>query len=72
MTVRSKKIAQDVDFNWHYESGEYFTTGRKLVMQVYLNEEFEGGETEFLYYNKREKSRNRKCFNIPMRIYTHS
>ena len=68
-----KKIAPGCGFhNWHYESSDFFSTGRKLVMQVYLNDEFEGGETEFLYYNKRRKSRNRQCFNIPMRIYTYS
>ena len=67
-----KKIAPGCGFhNWHYESGEYFTTGRKLVMQVYLNEEFEGGETEFLYYNKREKAETGSVLIFPCE-FTHT
>ena len=29
---------------------------RQFVIQLYLNDEFDGGETEFLYQNKREKA----------------
>ena len=41
---------------WHDENtdgGEH--ASRKLVWMVYLNDEFEGGETEFLYYKRRIK-----------------
>ncbi len=67
-----KKIYPGTGFhNWHYESGEYFTTGRKLVMQVYLNDEFEGGETEFLYYNKRERAETGSVLIFPCE-FTHT
>ena len=67
-----KKIAPGTGFhNWHFESGEYFTTGRKLVMQVYLNDDFDGGETEFLYYNKREKAQAGSVLIFPCE-FTHT
>ena len=67
-----KKIAPGCGFhNWHYESGQYYTTGRKLVMQVYLNDDFEGGETEFLYYNKREKAEKGSVLIFPCE-FTHT
>ena len=67
-----KKIPPGAGFhNWHYESGEYYTTGRKLVMQVYLNDDFEGGETEFLYYNKREKAQTGSVLIFPCE-FTHT
>ena len=67
-----KKIAPGCGFhNWHYESSDFFTTGRKLVMQVYLNDEFEGGETEFLYYNKREKAETGSVLIFPCE-FTHT
>ena len=67
-----KKIGPGMGFhNWHYESSDYFTTGRKLVMQVYLNDEFEGGETEFLYYNKREKAETGSVLIFPCE-FTHT
>ena len=41
---------------YHYERGSWSETSRELVWMIYLNEDFEGGETEFLYQNKRIKS----------------
>ena len=41
---------------WHDENtdgGEH--SSRKMVWMVYLNDDFEGGETEFLYYKRRIK-----------------
>jgi len=40
--------------NWHYENGSISDAPRAFVMQLYLNDDFEGGETEFLYQNRRE------------------
>lgn len=40
---------------WHYEANPLEYTDRVLVTQLYLNDDFEGGETEFLYLNKRIK-----------------
>ena len=38
---------------WHDESTSYTHNARILVWMIYLNDDFEGGETEFLYQNKR-------------------
>ena len=38
---------------YHYERGSWSETSRELVWMIYLNEDFEGGETEFLYQKRR-------------------
>ena len=38
---------------YHYERGSWSETARELVWMIYLNEDFEGGETEFLYQKRR-------------------
>lgn len=40
---------------WHDENTSIQHSGRALVWMFYLNDDFEGGETEFLYYKKRIK-----------------
>ena len=50
---------------WHDENGEIGATGRILVWMVYLNDNFEGGETEFLYYNKRVQPEQGKLLIWP-------
>jgi hypothetical protein len=40
---------------YHYEKGSFSEAGRELVWMIYLNEEFDGGETEFLYQKRRIK-----------------
>lgn len=40
---------------WHDESSAAPHSGRVIVWMIYLNDDFEGGETEFLYYKKRIK-----------------
>jgi len=40
---------------WHDENNHMMFCARKMVWMVYLNDDFEGGETEFLYYHKRIK-----------------
>ena len=42
--------------NWHYENGIIGSTPRQFVIQLYLNDDFQGGETEFLYQNRREEA----------------
>ena len=42
--------------NWHYENGIIGATPRQFVIQLYLNDDFQGGETEFLYQNRREEA----------------
>jgi hypothetical protein len=52
-----KKIPPGGGFHsWHYENGSYISAPRSFVIQVYLNDEFDGGETEFLYQNLREEA----------------
>jgi len=38
---------------WHDENTTMSRCTRKVVWMFYLNDNFEGGETEFLYYHKR-------------------
>ena len=53
--LKIKKIPVGGGFhNWHYENGSISDAPRSFVMQLYLNDDFEGGETEFLYQNRRE------------------
>ena len=42
--------------NWHFENGSISDAPRAFVMQLYLNDDFDGGETEFLYQNRREEA----------------
>ena len=52
-----KKIKCGAGFHtWHYENGDVSNSRRTFVVQIYLNDDFDGGETEFLYQNKREKA----------------
>ena len=55
--MKIKKIRPGGGFhNWHFENGTVTTSQRHFVIQVYLNDDFEGGETEFLYQNRSEKA----------------
>ena len=38
---------------YHYERGSWSETARELVWMIYLNEDFQGGETEFVYQKRR-------------------
>ena len=38
---------------WHDENTTMSHCTRKVVWMFYLNDDFKGGETEFLYYHKR-------------------
>ena len=51
---------------WHDENtGSGIDACRCLVWMVYLNDDFEGGETEFLYYKKRIKPETGKLLIWP-------
>ena len=51
--LKMKSIKPGGGFHdWHYESGKD-QPARKVVIQMYLNDIDEAGETEFLYQNKR-------------------
>jgi hypothetical protein len=40
---------------WHFESSSFFEAKRVLAWSIYLNDDYEGGELEFLYFGKRVK-----------------
>ena len=55
--VKLKKVPSGGGFHsWHYENGSMISASRMFVIQLYLNDGFEGGETEFLYQNLREEA----------------
>ena len=66
-----KKIPTGAGFHtWHYENCSILESQRYFVIQAYLNDDFEGGETEFLYQNKREKAVAGDVIIFPC-SYTH-
>jgi hypothetical protein len=40
---------------WHFESSSFFESRRVLAWSIYLNDDYEGGELEFLYFGRRMK-----------------
>ena len=70
--VKAKKIPIGGVFHrWHYENGGLQVSPRKLVVQLYLNTVEEGGETEFLYINKRVKAKQGTLIIFPA-AFTHT
>ena len=66
-----KKIKCGGGFHaWHYENGTVSDARRTFVIQIYLNDDFDGGETEFLYQNRREKAVAGDVLIFPCQ-YTH-
>lgn len=58
--------------DWHYEGMNGQNSDRVLVWTVYLNDDFEGGETEFIYQNMRvQPVAGRCCFFPPGFLHTH-
>jgi len=57
---------------WHHEVGNKSVTDRVLVYTIYLNNIKEGGETEFLYQQKRiSPNVGDICFFPPYFTHTH-
>ena len=70
--TKAKKIPIGGGFhNWHYENTGLQVSARKLVNQLYLNTIEEGGETEFLYMNKRIKAEQGGLIIFPA-AFTHT
>ena len=70
--TKAKKIPVGGGFhNWHYENTGLQVSARKLVIQLYLNTIEEGGETEFLYINKRIKAEQGRLIIFPA-AFTHT
>lgn len=59
-------------YDWHYEASDGNTWNRVLTYTLYLNDDFEGGETEFLVQNKRIKPKPGLCAVFPCGfLHTH-
>ena len=70
--IKIKKIPMGGGFHsWHFENGTIPYSQRKFVIQLYLNDNFQGGETEFLYQNRRELPRQGDVLIFPAG-YTHT
>ena len=70
--TKAKKIPIGGGFhNWHFENTGLQVSARKLVIQLYLNTIDEGGETEFLYINKRIKAEQGRLIIFPA-AFTHT
>ena len=70
--LKLKKIPAGGGFhNWHYESAALSVAGRQFVLQLYLNDDFDGGETEFLYQQRREEAVAGDIIIFPA-SYTHT
>ena len=70
--TKVKKIPIGGGFHdWHYENSGLEVSPRKLVIQLYLNTIEEGGETEFLYMNKRIKAKQGRLIIFPAG-FTHT
>ena len=52
--IKMKKAYPGGGFHkWHYDNSNFLGSHRFLVILVYLNDNFSGGETEFLYLGQR-------------------
>jgi hypothetical protein len=70
--VRIQKTEPGGGFhNWHFENYDAITCNRVVTWMFYLNDVDEGGETEFLYLNKRIKPRTGRLVIWPA-SYTHA
>lgn len=58
--------------DWHHEACDGVTANRWLAYTLYLNDDFEGGETEFLHQNTRIKPVAGRCSVFPTGfLHTH-
>ena len=70
--IKVKKIPEGGGFHrWHHENGTVISCTRSIVVQLYLNDDFEGGETEFLYVSKRIHAKAGRLIIFPAG-YTHT
>ena len=71
-SLKVKKIPAGGGFHvWHFENGGMTYSHRAFVIQLYLNDNFDGGETEFLYQNRREQAKEGEVLIFPAG-YTHT
>ena len=71
-TIKIQKTKPGQGYHvWHAETTSRDTANRLLTWTVYLNDEFEAGETEFLYQQYRYKPSKGDCIIFPA-AYTHT
>ena len=70
MKIQKTKPGQGYH-TWHAEAANREMSNRLLTWTVYLNDEFEAGETEFLYQHYRYKPQKGDCIIFPA-AYTHT
>ena len=71
-TIKLQKTQPGQGYHvWHCESTDRETSCRLLTWTVYLNDEFEAGETEFLYQQYRYKPSKGDCIIFPAN-FTHT
>jgi hypothetical protein len=56
---------------WHNENTDHLTRNRLMVFMLYLNDDYEGGETEFLYQKRRIQPKKDRLLIWPC-SYTHT
>ena len=70
--IKLKQIPAGGGFHsWHFENGSVTYSPRTFVVQLYLNDNFDGGETEFLYQNRREQAEEGDVLIFPAG-FTHT
>jgi len=71
-TMKKQKTEPGQGYHiWHAEVTSKELSNRLLTWTVYLNDEFEAGETEFLYQHYRYKPKKGDCIIFPT-AYTHT
>ena len=50
--LRIKKYSKGGEFPWHADVGDHSSARRFLICMLYLNDDFEGGQTEFRFNHK--------------------
>ena len=56
--------------SWHCEAGNLNNSNRMLIYSLYLNDDFEGGTTDFMFQKHQEKPKQGKLILFPPG-YTH-
>jgi hypothetical protein len=57
--------------DWHFEASSFYDAKRVLAWTIYLNDDYEGGELEFLYYARRMKPKEGDLVIFPG-AFTHT
>jgi len=70
LVQRSRADSFESYSTWHCEVSETANTERVLVYTLYLNDDYEGGETQFMYQKHNEKPEAGKLVMFPA-FFTH-